>query len=171
MIQFIKLLPFAMLAFLACGCSNYRLAGTPTKLPFSSVYVEPVRNNSYAPQSAALLTNAISNALMQCPSISISNKAEAQATLSTVIVDYEKTPIASNRNDTALAAAYRVTAEAECTLKRANGEIIFKNRKVKASTDIYLGDQNNLIGDEYQNMPIIMRELGDRVKDAVIGIW
>jgi len=167
----IKFSVLVLLSVIAFGCANYRLAGTPVELPFSSIYVEPVRNKSYAPQASALLTTAISNALMQCPNVKVANSSDAQATLKTTLVNYEKRPFASRADDTALAAAYRIEATALCTLTRSNGEVIFKDRKVKASTDIYIQAQNNLIGDEYQNMPVLMRELGDRVKDAVIGIW
>ena len=78
-----------MLAFIV-GCSNYRLAGTAVNLPFSSVYVSPVRNVSYAPQAAPLLTNAISKAIMQVPDLRVAYQSEAQATLSTTIVNSDK---------------------------------------------------------------------------------
>ena len=122
-------------AFLACGCANYRLAGTPIKLPFSSVYV--------------------------------------QAVLQVAIVDYKLIPVATSEKDTALAASYKAQATAQCTLTRSNGEIIFKDKRVKADAMVYpySNGENNLIGNQYQNMPVLMRELGNRIKDAVIGIW
>ena len=159
------ILAVCMLTFIV-GCSNYRLAGTAVNLPFSSVYVSPVRNVSYAPQAAPLLTNAISKALMQVPDLRVAS----QATLSTTIVNYEKIPIATKASDTALAASYRITATAVCTLTRSNGQVIFKDRPVKAFITVYTGP-NNLISNEYESMPVLMRELGDKVKDAVIGIW
>lgn len=164
------ILAVCMLTFIV-GCSNYRLAGTAVNLPFSSVYVSPVRNVSYAPQAAPLLTNAISKALMQVPDLRVAYQSEAQATLSTTIVNYEKIPIATKASDTALAASYRITATAVCTLTRSNGQVIFKDRPVKAFITVYTGSNNNLISNEYESMPVLMRELGDKVKDAVIGIW
>lgn len=156
---------------LFAGCSNYRLAGTAAKLPFSSVYVQPVRNVSFAPQAAPILTNAISKSLMQVPDLRIAYQSEAQAVLSTSIVNYEKVPVATKANDTALAASYRITATALCTLTRSNGGVVFKERPVKASITVYTGADNNLISNEYESMPVLMRELGDKIKDAVIGIW
>ena len=95
----------ACLAAAFSGCSNYRLAGTATNLPFSSVYVQPVRNVSFAPQAAPILTNAISKSLMQVPDLRVAYRSEAQAVLSTTIVDYEKVPVATKERDTALAAS------------------------------------------------------------------
>ncbi len=159
------------LSIFAGACSNYRLAGTPTDLPFKSVYVKPVRNDSYAPQSSALLTNEISNAINRTPNLKTALESNAQATLSVSIVSYERKPIATRADDTALAASYAMEAVAECTLVRSNGDVVFKNRKVRARAMLYPGAANDVIGNEYQNMPVLMRELGEKIKDAVIGIW
>ncbi len=153
-----------------CGCSNYRLAGTPTQLPFSSVYVKPVRNDSYAPQASNLLTNAISNAINQTPQLKSALQSDAQATLSTTIIEYRRLPVATREHDTALAFSYAMEVTAKCTLERSNGEVIFKDRKVVARAMLYSSD-NGVLGNEYQNMPVLMRELGGKIKDAVIGIW
>ncbi len=157
-------------AFLS-GCSHYRLAGTAVDLPFSSVYVVPVRNESDAAQASALLTNAISFSISQTPELSIASEGEAQARLETKLVGYRRSGVATRPDDTALAASYRVTAVARCTLTRSNGDVIFKDRKVEASVFVYPDATNGLIGAEYQNMPVLMRELGGKIKDAVIGIW
>lgn len=164
---------FAVVAtsILFTGCSNYRLAGTPTELPFSSVYVKPVRNDSYAPQATNLLTNAISNAINQTPQIRTAYEGDAQATLSTKLIEYRRVPVATRADDTALAASYAMEATASCTLTRSNGDVIFKDRKVKARAMLYMNGNNDVLGNEYQNMPVLMRELGGKIKDAVIGIW
>lgn len=162
---------FSLACAFSTSCSNYKLAGTPTQLPFASVYVKPVRNCSFAPQAAALLTNAISQSIMQTPDLHLANMDDAQATLETEIIDYTRTPIATQAHDTALAASYQIDAIAKCTLKKSNGEVIFKDRKVRAKTYIYLQGNSNLIGDEYQNMPVLMRELGGKIKDSILGIW
>lgn len=159
----------AAAAILCAACSNYRLAGTPIDLPFRSVYVQPVRNFSYAPQASNLLTNAISDAVSQTPQVRVANKSEADAVLETEIVDYKKIPYASRETDTALAAAYKITATAQCTLS-TGGRVIFKDRKVQASVIVYDGN-GGFLNSEYQNMPVLMRELGAKVRDAVIGIW
>ena len=160
-------------AFLSGGCANYRLAGTPVKLRFSSVYVMPVKNTSYAPQAANLLTNQIVNALNQTPRLRTAYEGDAQATLQVTIVDYKLLHVATSERDTALAASYKAQAIAQCTLTRSNGEIIFKDKRVKADAMVYpySSGENDLIGNQYQNMPVLMRELGNKIKDAVIGIW
>lgn len=165
------LLTLSALALFAAGCANYRLAGTPTELQFKSVYVKPVRNDSYAAQASNLLTNEISNAINRTPNLKTALAGDAQATLSTTIVSYERKPVATREDDTALAASYAMEAVAECTLVRSNGDVVFKNRKVRARAMIYPEAANGTLGAEYQNMPVLMRELGGKIKDAVIGIW
>ena len=125
------------------------------------------------------LTNAIIRAINQVPGLRTASEGDAQAILETRIVEYERIPVASSSSDTALAASYNMRVCAECTLKRSNGDVIFKNRKVRAETLVYTSSftdstaapRNDLIGNEYQNMPVLMRELGGKIKDAVIGIW
>jgi len=133
----------------------------------------PVKNISYAPQASNLLTNAIINSINQAPQLHTAYKDDAQATLEVRIVDYKRIPVATRADDTALAASYKTEATAECTLSLSNGKIIFKDMKVKADALLYpeASGVNNLIGNEYQNMPVLMRELGNKIKDAVIGIW
>ncbi len=168
-----------LLCFCTASCSNYRLAGTPVELPFKSVYVAPAKNASYAPQSSELLTNAVIRAINQVPGLRTTTQSDAQAVLDIRIVEYERVPVATSSADTALAASYDMRVCAECTLVRANGDVVFKNRKIRAETMVYTSGftengaapRNDLIGNEYQNMPVLMRELGGKIKDAVIGIW
>ncbi len=177
--KFLSTIVLAIVCLFLASCANYRLAGTPVELPFKSVYVAPAKNLSYAPQASAPLTNAIIRAINQVPDLRTAAEGDAQAILETNIVEYERIPLASSSVDTALAASYNMRVTAECTLKRANGDVIFQKRKVRAETIVYANGvtevggapRNDVIGNEYQNMPILMRELGGKIKDAVIGIW
>ena len=159
----------AICCALLCSCSNYRLAGTPVHLPFKSVYVQPVKNFSNAPQATNLLTNAISDAISQTPQLSVANAGDADAVLEVEIVDYKKTTYATRTDDTALAAAFKATIVAECTLS-TRAKTIFKKRRVSADAIIYNANAN-ILGNEYQNMPVLTRELGAKIRDAVIGLW
>ncbi len=172
---FVKIVIVAVMTVLS-GCSNYRLAGTPIDLPYRSVYVQPVKNFSYAPQVSNLLTNAISDAISQTPDLRVANVGDSDAVVEVEIVDYQKRKYASKstRNamgelDTALAAAYKITAVAECTLSMGN-KVLFNKRKVSASIIVYPSD-HDFLNSEYQNMPVLMRELGGKIKDTIIGIW
>ncbi len=157
---------------MVCSCANYRLAGTGRPLPFDSICVPPVKNISYAPQVAALLSNAVINELSRVPNLSVENADEADAVLEIKIVDYIRRTVATQGRDTELAAASSLELIASCTLKNLKtGEVIFSDRKVRARNVVYTLDSNDQIGEEYQNMPILARELAVRIKDTVIGIW
>lgn len=153
------------------GCFSYRLAGTPVKLPFKTVYVKPVQNLSYAPQAADPLTNAISAAINRAPEVKTALEGDADAILDVRIVDFRRRAVATKSADTAVSAANRVTLTAKCTLVKRNGDVVFADRTVKASATVYAGDINATVTGEYQTMPVLARELGEKVKDAVIGIW
>lgn len=169
---------FIFVSMMCVSCSNYRLSGTPQPLPFKSVYVKPVQNYSYAPQAANLLSTQVIDMISQTPGLNVADLNDAQAVLEMTLVDYKLQGSStrtdnlsgSRRTDTALASAFFVTLEVKCTLKdRVTGEIIFKDRLVKATDNVYVG-QSFLLS-EYQNMPILTRELARKVVDQVIGIW
>ena len=164
-------LSFGILLMFAAGCSNYRLGGTAVELPFSSVYVRPVRNVSFAPQAAPILTDAISKAIMRTPDLRVAYQSDAQAMLDTSIIEFVKQPVATKANDTALAASYRVTARAQCTLTLANGQVVFKDRPVSAFITVYSIENRDYMSSEFESMPVLMNQLGEKIKDAVIGIW
>lgn len=171
--NFILAIASALLVVLAGACSNYKLAGTPKALPFSSIYVQPVKNTSTAAQAASLLTNAVISSLSQVPELTVESSSDADAILEITLSNYATTMRSSRTNDTALAASYNVELEASCTLRNLRtGDVIFRDRKVKVDNILYaLDNSNNFVDTQYQNMPILTRELALRIKDAVIGIW
>lgn len=164
---------FASFAVFTSGCSNYKLAGTARPLPFSSIYVQPVKNSSTAPQASSLLTNALISELSQVPNVSVESADDADAILEINLSDYSTKMRASRSSDTALAASYIVELTATCTLRNLRtGDVIFRDRKVSVNNTVYSLDGNNsFVDSQYQNMPILTRELALRIKDTVIGVW
>ena len=68
-----------LLALLAGpGCSHYQLGtGTPGKLTFSTLYIEPVENKTLLPQARALLSTQLRAAFARDGRISLVNSPEA----------------------------------------------------------------------------------------------
>ncbi|MDR2720693.1 MAG: hypothetical protein LBB15_00175, partial [Puniceicoccales bacterium] len=54
-----------VLCFLLCGCVCYQF-GNESKLPFKTIYVAPVCNDSVVPQMQAVLSTQIRQKLLQC---------------------------------------------------------------------------------------------------------
>jgi outer membrane lipopolysaccharide assembly protein LptE/RlpB len=153
------------------GCANYKL-GSAGGLPFHSLYVAPARNNGYAPQAQAEVTEQLRQALLQQGNVQLKNQAEADATLDVVLTDYRRTIAATSSNNTLNAAAYNITLSANCTLvDNRNGTVYFKNMSVSQTEETFVNSDNNLAEPEYQTMPILARDLGKKIADAVVATW
>ena len=59
----LAVLVFFTIAFIS-GCNSYQL-GNPVELPFESIYIKPVSNDSFAPQAQTLLSTQIRDAFIR----------------------------------------------------------------------------------------------------------
>lgn len=156
---------------LMAGCQHYKLGHPSESLPFKTLYVKPVVNKSLAPQAQALLTDQLITSLQQEGNVKlVADPEEADATLSITIVDYDRRITATSDKDTILASSYALELTAECTLSHNMLTVIyFHNKRIKASINAVVGDSQ--LTAEYQNMPILTRELALKVKNVVVSAW
>ena len=162
---------FALLglcAFFLCGCANYRL-GTHANIPFSSITIEPVANDTFAPQAQALLHQQLADSLAQEKDLRVLG-SDGQATLVVRIVRYEKNVTATRSDDTVLGSSYQIEMTANCTLiDNRTGQPYFRDRPIYVSADSYAS--SGYSSSEYQTMPILTRELARKIKEAVVSTW
>ena len=79
---------FAM-AFIS-GCNSYQL-GNPVELPFESIYIKPVSNDSFAPQAQALLSMQIRDAFIRDGRTKlVTSREAADAVLLINLTDYKR---------------------------------------------------------------------------------
>ena len=169
----------AILALVAVSCAHYTLGNDAQPLPFSTVYVKPVVNKSFAPQTAQMVSSKLAEFLSQTPNLRLVSEDEAQAVLEVVLVDYFNRPYATRADDTALAASFSHEIVAKCTLYKSDGTYLFKDKTVKYRAISYIeradpalgGGGGNAQGPEYQAMSELARGLARRVADEALGIW
>ena len=152
------------------GCSHYRL-GTAAKLPFRTLYIAPVTNDTYIPQAQAPLTDALIQAFLRDGSVSTTaHPEEADAILETSLTDYKRSTSATSENDTFLARSFNVTLKAQCTLKdRRSGEDYFNRRSVSANTHVFF--DSGFQSAEYQNVPKLTQELAREIRNTILSVW
>lgn len=163
-------LVFSVLIFLS-ACSCYKL-GNPglDHLPFSTLYVKPIINETFVPQAQALLSEQLIHTLQQSGIYITQCEGSADATLVVVMNRYKEVLSATRKKDTTLASSFEVTLEARCTLvNNITGEIYFTNRKVSA----YIEGQatRSLQRVLYQDMPVLTQKLADKIRNLVTGAW
>jgi len=173
------------LAALLCisGCASYQL-GSSAEVPFKTLYVEPVTNDSYAPQAQAAVSAKIRDVLIRDGRIQLVTKPEkADAILSVNLTDYTRTGNTRRSVDTERAQDFQVQLKAEVSLfNQTAGSYYFTDRTLAETTyayadDPYQGTLNTSFGTqsflaaEYQAMPILARGLARQIADTILSSW
>lgn len=150
------------------ACSSYQLGSEP--LPFKKLYVEPARNDSFAPQAQTLLTSQLMQTLMRDARVMLVTREEAEAILKITISDYERNISATQSTDTARARSYDLRLSARISLTNAhNGKAYFKNREVTTMVTAYA--DSGFQPAEYQSMPQLTRRLAERIRTETLSTW
>jgi outer membrane lipopolysaccharide assembly protein LptE/RlpB len=159
----------ALLAFVALtsGC-NYHM-GTEAAPPFSTITIDAVKNDSFAPQMQAEIHRQIADSLAQEAVLHVVPSG-GRGRLAVTITDYRREVAAVNPADTVTAASYSMTLDAKVTLTdAASGKVLFRDRPFRAMLPAYA--QAGFNRTESQTLPLLSRELAKNIKDAVVGVW
>jgi hypothetical protein len=152
------------------GCSHYQL-GTASRLPFATLYVEPIENRAMLPQAQTVFATEIRDALRKDGRVSLVAAPEtADAILHVSLVGYDRQIAAANSADTGLARKFVLNLHAVCTLTdRRAGKALFVNREIRASRDVFT--DSGQLQTEYQTLPLLAASLADKVSHAVLDVW
>jgi len=173
-----RLWPLALCLGLA-ACSHYQL-GTPGKLTFSTLYVEPASNKTLLPQARAILTAQIRQAFIEDGRLQVVNSPqEADATLTVVITAYHRDIAAVRENDTGLASKFAITFVTACTLRdNRSGQAMIDHRAVQVVQGVYTdngmvrsttpGDQ---LQSEYNSLPLLAQAMASKISHLVLDVW
>ena len=95
----VAMLALFALAFIS-GCNSYQL-GNPVELPFESIYIKPVSNDSFAPQAQALLSTQIRDVFIRDGRTKlVTSREAADAVLLINLTDYKRYAAARQSEDT-----------------------------------------------------------------------
>jgi len=153
------------------SCSHYRL-GAAGPLPFRTLYVSVAKNQSYAAQVQAPVTEMLRQSLLQEGNLQLTEQSDADATLDVVLVDYHRATAATQQGNSLNAQSYTLLLTAHCTLvDNRSGKVYFKDRVVDASQVAYVQNGDSFTEAEYQTIPKLARDLAGEIKDEVISTW
>jgi hypothetical protein len=166
--------------FFLIGCSAYRL-GSPTEIPFDSLYILPTQNSSFAPQAQQLLSSQIRKSIIRDGRLSLANNPDkAAARLEIELIDYQRNSSAYSSDDVDVARSYSLLLLAKVSLWDARkNAYLFKDRTFQVSEQSYLGNPfdnsvisaNNFNAAEYNSMPLLTRSLAEKISDHVLSPW
>jgi len=153
------------------SCSHYRM-GAAGPLPFDKLYVSVVKNQSYAAQVQAPVTEMLRQSLLQEGNLKLTEQADADVTLDVVLVDYTRATAATQQGNSLNAQSYTLVLSAKCTLvDNRSGKVYFKDRRVDASQVAYVQGGDSFSESEYQTIPKLARDLAQEIKNEVISTW
>lgn len=182
-----KFLPrcFALLAAFAlsflAACQSYQL-GHPAELPFETLFIQPVKNDSFAPQAQALLSAQVREAVIRDGRVRlVANPDKADAVLLMTLSDYTRRAGARRQDDTELAQNFDLTLRLQLDLYDQREEAyLFEGRQLEAQSIGYLNnpyntagspDTQGLIQSEFNAMPRLTRELARKAADELLSVW
>lgn len=170
-----RLLPLVA-AVLGTSCSHYQL-GTDAPLPFRTLYVAPVTNQTQLPQAREIVTAQLRETLAHDARVTLLNAPEAaDATLTVVLTDYHREIATVREGDTGLARKFNLTLGATCTLSdRRSGagpggaRNFFEHRVVSAQRESFT--DGGQLQSEYQALPLLADSLAAKVAHLVLDVW
>lgn len=161
----------AAVAFLiAGGCASYQL-GSPAEPQFQSVFVPPVANDTFLPQSRATVTTAVREAIARDGRVRLAaSPGDADRILEVRLVDFSREMTSALRDDTALARKFALTLTAEVRLvDPAQPGAPSHASEVAVSVDSFTdsGQQQS----EYQAVPLLAASLAREIVHRVLDTW
>lgn len=162
------------------GCASYNL-GSHTEIPFESIYIRPATNESFAPQSQALVSAQIREAFIRDGRVKIvSDESKADAVLEVTITEYDRSSGARSRADTVSARTFRLSLKTEISLYNANaGDFYFQDRQLTETAGVYsdnpyattTNERQGYIRAEYNAMTRLARGIARQITDEVLSPW
>ena len=157
-----------MAALLCAGCMHYS-AGTGGNLAFNRIFVPPVRNNSFAPQAQAVLTQYVRNHLSQYPGLCLSDSGDSAAVLDITITDFYRSLATTKESDSVRAKSFDVVMVVSCTLTNSDGHVLLKDHRVSSTVECYAVDDYQEA--QYQIMPQLAEKLSRKICETVCNVW
>ena len=168
---FLALLPLLFLS----GCRHYQW--DRPAIPFRTIYVQAVTNDSPAPQAQAGLSAQIRKNLIRDGRVVLARgPADADAILQVNLTDYRRNSTIRNSQDTELAEGFDLFLEVQVALFDPNSaQYFFEARRLSTSTSSFASDpvtsEDNFTNSEYQAMPRLIRDLARKIADEILAVW
>jgi hypothetical protein len=139
-------------------------------LPFETVYIAPVHNDSVVPQMQTVLSAQIRQKLLQHPRVKLASNSEADVTLTATIVHFDQSVAATMSDDTVRAKSFTLNVRAECSLfDNRTGKYLFRSHVVGAS--INSRAEGDYLRNKSQVIPQLSLKLAEQIGNAVCNPW
>jgi hypothetical protein len=169
--RLLALLGVSLLAVWWCGCAGYQLGPTMGRQAGSlSIRVTPFQNKTLEPRLIDPVTQALRRRLQQDGTYKLDTASDADVIVTGIILDYTRSAVAFNPNDTLTPQEYQVRITAQITAReRASGRVLL-DRKVTGRTSLFVGA--DLTSEERQAIPLAADDLAQNATTLIVdGEW
>ncbi len=159
----------AMLGLLS-GCGHYQL-GSKSARDFHSIHVTVATTALPLPQSRALVTTELRNALSRDGRLTLADApADADVVLKINLQNYRRNAVVGLATDTGLARRFDVVLTATATLTdQRSGKTIFADRQFTATRGVFTDSGQNQA--EYETLPLLAADLAEKARQAILDTW
>lgn len=149
------------------GCYHW---GSPGELPFATLYIAPVENDTYIPQAQSLVSSQLRKQFLREGRILLDNKDQADAILYTTLTTYTTSTAATQEKETGLPRSFSFGLTASISLYSVKEQKMLINQQSISSSVVTQIDGGAQLA-EYQSIPTLAQELALKVKETVLNPW
>jgi hypothetical protein len=161
----------AWLAILLIGCAGYQLGPTMGRQAGTlTIRVTPFQNKTIEPRLIEPITHALRRRLQQDGTYKLDTSGDADVIVTGTILDYSRSAVAFNPNDTLTPQEYQIRITAQVTAReRISGRVLL-DRKVTGRTSLFVGA--DLTSEERQAIPLAADDLAQNATTLIVdGEW
>lgn len=171
-------LTVATALFIVGACSHYSPINQE-RFPYQTIYIDPVNNNSFAPNVQVLLDTQIRKKLLESGKLKIAKSLEqADCQLFIRLENYQRAPIGRSSKDPGRIDALNTQLTAIVSFyDNIQGRYLIKDYPLQASERIFFSDENTgaaLIDTkeaEYRALPKTVDQLTDSIAQLILLSW
>ncbi|MDR0742162.1 MAG: LPS assembly lipoprotein LptE [Puniceicoccales bacterium] len=142
-----------------------------TPLEFDKIYVVPIKNDSFAPQTQVSLTKQVRTKLSNIVGLELALSPENAAILEITIVDFGRSMATTQEDDTSRAKSFDVKMAIICTLRNSvTGRVYFRDYRISDVVECHTSN-GNFQAFQYQAIPKLTNKLADKVCDIICNLW
>ena len=149
------------------GCYHW---GSPGELPFTTLYIAPVENDTYIPQAQSLVSSQLRKQFLREGRIVLDTKDEAEAILYTTLTTYTTSTAATQEKETGLPRSFSFGLSAAISLYSVKEQKMLINQQSISSSVVTQIDGGAQLA-EYQSIPTLAQELALKIKETALNPW
>ncbi|MDR0693402.1 MAG: LPS assembly lipoprotein LptE [Puniceicoccales bacterium] len=140
-------------------------------LEFDKIYVAPIRNDSFAPQTQEVLTRRVRSRLTNISGLELAPSPENAAVLEITIIEFGRFLATTQEDDTSQAKSFNIRMAIHCSLSNnLTGRVFFRDYRISDFIECHTSN-DDFQTLQYQAIPRLANKIADKVCDVICHLW